>query len=774
MKLVNIIRIFLFNILFVSISLQASELNNINTNQLKEITANFESKLYKFAKECGEEFPKSKQLECLNLLKDLERLETKIETLSEDTSGKIGNAAFCNSNSESLDPNIDLVNSVDAIVQEVACTQKEKESYKASCLKDVMCFGASSLAGVALLVTEAMNIDTGNCLQSQNSCGAQAITALIDTLWSSITGIWNLLEMGYDATTDWVSDKWNSFWDDTEEIENKSSNAQMMLANLSAEQKKQIEEDKEGWLASTMKGLWSSLEHWMSHDIYCQQWSGAPRYSTCLKPFQSDCIKCDTLLKGSCALIGVVASEIVTTYLTGGVLNVVGRGAKLAVNSSKALSIAVDGAKSLIKIPTTGVKNISNIIGKTSTVQRSTLAITSKLTSIQASSAYKLFKNVAKKSYKYSGAEGLVKINKKAFTLGEIHSSKLMRVKYKNNKVFIDATNKAQMKSLKNFSDSVIIDDEIAQLMENAHLAPDGFTKNKNIKLLIDKVSKKSGMTKLKAQDLILGIKNSEGVRLGGLASEDVMVLGLKDKVKSLFKINKKPKPTQQILIKQEKIEIKIEKKVKSKIEKNEKKIKILEDKKLVIVKKQRAIKIKEANRINAKSRQDFIDYEQKYMENIKNKNSSSEVRKYSSANEIEKEYKLTNNTEVEIELKSREAARYFTQNHSLFHKYKFGTPTSAPGSEWIPFKSNLSKSKFYGKYVGFEKKLKNGNYARYRLDWDPNKKAHYNAEMTVIDEMGKTKNIKFATKFKCNGVPCTEDQINAFVERMQQIGKKK
>ena len=575
---------------------------------LQNLANGFEIDLHKFASECGEDFPKSKEVECYNLLQKLKQTEKDIEFLKEELNRTMGSEAFCHAYSEVMEVNQNFFVETDEALTQVACTTKEKASYKASCFKDIMCFGASSMIGVAAMAVEAMGIDTGDCIQGENSCAVQAITALIDTLWASVTAVWDLLKMGYNATSDWVSEKWNSFWDDTEEIENKTSDAQMMLSNLSVDQKKQIEEDKEGWLASTMKGLWSSLKHWMSNDIYCQQWSGAPRYSTCEKPFQAGCLKCDTLFKGTCALIGAVSSEIVKSYLTGGLLNIAGKGASAALSSSKALSAAVNGAKSLIKVPISGATKAGKWIAKSTIVQRASgyvganlvgtgAAITSRLASLQASSAYKIFKGAAANTYKYSGVKGFVKINKEAFKLGGKHSSMLFKPsvtsttinsvsksgiiykasqpnapprnmpgipvvskitnykipsKLKTARVFSDATEEIQKRSLKRFTDAVKIDDEIVALMDKAHLAPEGFTKNKQIKLLIEEVANRPGMNKVKAENLILGEFNSNGVRVGGLASKDIMVLGNKFKVvkvNNLKKINCKTSDCESLIL---------------------------------------------------------------------------------------------------------------------------------------------------------------------------------------------------------------------------------
>ena len=60
--------------------------------------------------------------------------------------------------------------------------------------------------------------------------------------------------------------------------------------------------------------------------------------------------------------------------------------------------------------------------------------------------------------------------------------------------------------------------------MNNAHLAEPGFAKNRQIKNLIDEVAEQVGDQR--ARQLILGSQNQDGALVGGLASEDVKVLG--------------------------------------------------------------------------------------------------------------------------------------------------------------------------------------------------------------------------------------------------------
>ena len=95
---------------------------------------------------------------------------------------------------------------------------------------------------------------------------------------------------------------------------------------------------------------------------------------------------------------------------------------------------------------------------------------------------------------------------------------------YTNRSVIQDINNPTQVQSMNKFSDEVQLNDRIVELMDAAHNAPSGFAKNRQIALLVDAVADQIGDAR--ARQLILGIDNGSGVRLGGLASQDVMILG--------------------------------------------------------------------------------------------------------------------------------------------------------------------------------------------------------------------------------------------------------
>lgn len=83
----------------------------------------------------------------------------------------------------------------------------------------------------------------------------------------------------------------------------------------------------------------------------------------------------------------------------------------------------------------------------------------------------------------------------------------------------------------------------------------------------------------------------------------------------------------------------------------------------------------------------------------------------------------------------------------------------SVGGKGWEPFKVTMDKSSLKGMQSGWQMKNANGDIARVRLDFDPNKGGHYNIEVFKKGPQGKEP-YKLSIEFNCNGKPCTGDQI--------------
>lgn len=103
--------------------------------------------------------------------------------------------------------------------------------------------------------------------------------------------------------------------------------------------------------------------------------------------------------------------------------------------------------------------------------------------------------------------------------------------------------------------------------------------------------------------------------------------------------------------------------------------------------------------------------------------------------------------------------ARVLAYRFPAFEELGFG----APGSKgWEVYKGRLEKSGLYDKKIGWKIKNDKG-FARLRLDWDPDKGAHYNIEITQKNETHK-----LAISFLCGNQKCTEAQVLKMAERMQ------
>jgi len=118
---------------------------------------------------------------------------------------------------------------------------------------------------------------------------------------------------------------------------------------------------------------------------------------------------------------------------------------------------------------------------------------------------------------------------------------------------------------------------------------------------------------------------------------------------------------------------------------------------------------------------------------------------------------------EAHIDLHDINQAKTVAYRFPAFEELGFGKPG---GQGWKPYSGRLEKSALYGKKIGWEVKNDNG-YARLRLDWDPEKGAHYNIEITE-KKFGKSETHKLAVSFKCGERPCTQDQVVKMAERMQ------
>jgi hypothetical protein len=107
--------------------------------------------------------------------------------------------------------------------------------------------------------------------------------------------------------------------------------------------------------------------------------------------------------------------------------------------------------------------------------------------------------------------------------------------------------------------------------------------------------------------------------------------------------------------------------------------------------------------------------------------------------------------------------ARSLSYKFPAFEDLGFSKP-GGPG--WESYVGRHPRSGLNGKNIGWEIRNEKG-HARIRLDWDPEKGAHYNIEI-MERNFGKTETHKLAVSFLCGNVKCSESQLLKMAERMQ------
>jgi hypothetical protein len=117
---------------------------------------------------------------------------------------------------------------------------------------------------------------------------------------------------------------------------------------------------------------------------------------------------------------------------------------------------------------------------------------------------------------------------------------------------------------------------------------------------------------------------------------------------------------------------------------------------------------------------------------------------------------------EAQLNVDDLNQARTLAYRFPAFKDLGFGIPG---GEGWKVYEGRMERSVLNGKKVGWEIKNENG-HARIRLDWDPQKGAHYNLEITE-KKAGKSETHKLAINFLCQGQKCSEDQIKKMAENL-------
>ncbi len=240
------------------------------------------------------------------------------------------------------------VSGLDAAAK-TSCNEAEKAQISKDCGKDVACVLGSSIAGPLLMITEAVGMKTNSgCLNNQNNCLANIMSSALRALWGTIKGVWDLLKAGWNWVEEKASRLWTSMWG----VEDKTSDAQNLVKNMSEQERDQVSQSPGEWIQGIMTNIWTATQDYLKKDVYCEKWSGSfPGQGACVQPFRGfECMNCGKRITTNCSALGVIVGEVLPALITGGLAGAAKAGAEGANVISKLMKSAKVAGKLSEKI----------------------------------------------------------------------------------------------------------------------------------------------------------------------------------------------------------------------------------------------------------------------------------------------------------------------------------------------------------------------------------------------------------------------------------------
>lgn len=283
--------------------------------------------------------------ECWKLITEITHLEAQLLKHQNELEHRVGcqnGDCKLEDQEEDLTSQIKALSKVEKIEENLTCSIPKKEEIKNKCVDDLTCVMAASALGIGGYIAEKLvpqNIQPKDCHLGDDNCLTQLATGFLKSAVNFFTGAWDLLKMGGKK----VGKEMNEFWTWVRGAEDHSSTSQLALAKASEDPGffDQLTNDFPGTMKKIWAGFVASMKEWLKRDIFCQQWSGVPHFSTCEKPTEAfDCIPCKEMLTGLCAVTGTIVAEVVPAFLTGGLFTAAKHGANGAVKVAKLFKVS--------------------------------------------------------------------------------------------------------------------------------------------------------------------------------------------------------------------------------------------------------------------------------------------------------------------------------------------------------------------------------------------------------------------------------------------------
>ena len=428
----------------------------------KSLQREMETDIQSFKSICSDGVSEDERILCKNISLRVKKAESLIPKLMNRVNSLLtpGDCVNCSTHTQTKVLNTAAVPQIPA--ENLQCTELDKKKRADKCFDDVKCVIMATAMSAPLAVMEAFGKKPDACLSSQNDCLTNVISAIVDSLVSLVTGLWDLL----GSAVSWTGEKLSNFWDYVTKVEDKTSDAQHMLNKMSAKEVETVKQNPIEWITSFAGNIWKGLGNWMKEDIFCEKWAGIPRASQCVQPSRGiDCMSCRTMITGTCSIAGVVIAEVLPSVLTGGGASLVSHGAKGAkafatfIKTSKSYKKVVSVVDKLsdvraIKLVSQGTKATTKVIK----VATKPIAHGTKVSMNAVSSGYKAavktkaFQAMSKSmdvAAKYTGISAVNKLHTRLYSKGYDVVDRLMTTKTASRVVV-----PRMMQRLENLSDT--------------------------------------------------------------------------------------------------------------------------------------------------------------------------------------------------------------------------------------------------------------------------------------------------------------------------------
>lgn len=179
------------------------------------------------------------------------------------------------------------------------------------------------------------------CSGQSNSCLLNVLRGIFDSIWTSLTTIWDLGKLAVTKTGELLGL--------IKQSEAETSERAMAAQQASPGFLKKLTTDPVGTVKTMAKNLYEALEEAAMNHYGCEKWAGIPFTSKCLAPMSTwNCASCAQKAQVYCGIAGYAVGEIGTALLTGGLL----AGGKAVIVGS-------------MKIAAGPAKNVAAFMGKT-------------------------------------------------------------------------------------------------------------------------------------------------------------------------------------------------------------------------------------------------------------------------------------------------------------------------------------------------------------------------------------------------------------------------